>query len=172
MVPRPHYSENPSAFPLEGGCGCGQVRYRLERAPLVVHCCHCTLCQREGGSAFCINAVVEGEHVKALPPARATVPPSAVRVAEEPLPCGPPLPPAEGHEAVSLDLIRTPSESGFGHTIARCPTCRIAVWSNYAGAGPVFKFVKVGTLDRPWEIAPDVHSNYPPYAESPRRHTE
>ena len=40
---------------LEGGCACGEVRYRLASAPMFVHCCHCLNCQRHTGSAFVIN---------------------------------------------------------------------------------------------------------------------
>ena len=47
------------------------------------------------------------------------------------------------------DIVDTPSESGSGQKIARCPKCRIAVWSNYAGAGDAVHFVRVGTLDEP-----------------------
>jgi hypothetical protein len=50
----------------EGGCGCGQVRYRMEGAPLVVHCCHCRWCQRETGSAFALNAMIEADRVVVL----------------------------------------------------------------------------------------------------------
>jgi len=55
------------------------------------------------------------------------------------------------------DLVPTPSASGRGQVIARCPTCRIAVWSNYAGAGPLIRFVRVGTLDEPDRLPPDIH---------------
>ena len=55
------------------------------------------------------------------------------------------------------ELVHTPSESGRGQQVARCPKCRIAVWSHYAGAGPVTKFVRVGTLDDPDLLPPDVH---------------
>ena len=44
-------------LPLEGGCTCRAVRYRLLAAPLFVHCCHCRWCQRETGSAFALNAL-------------------------------------------------------------------------------------------------------------------
>jgi hypothetical protein len=44
---------------LEGGCACGAVRYRLATPPLFVHCCHCRDCQRQAGSAFAINALIE-----------------------------------------------------------------------------------------------------------------
>jgi hypothetical protein len=54
-------------------------------------------------------------------------------------------------------LVDTPSNSGRGQLIARCPTCKIAVWSNYAGAGSVVKFVRVGTLDNPDLLPPDIH---------------
>jgi hypothetical protein len=55
------------------------------------------------------------------------------------------------------DLVDTPSASGLGQKIARCPKCRIAVWSHYAGSGPVTKFVRIGTLDNPDLFPPDVH---------------
>src|SRR5688572_15686795 len=55
------------------------------------------------------------------------------------------------------ELVPTPSASGAGQLIARCPKCRIAIWSNYAGTGPVIKFVRVGTLDEPDLLPPDIH---------------
>ncbi|KAG7077434.1 glutathione-dependent formaldehyde-activating, partial [Colletotrichum scovillei] len=59
--------EDPSIFPLTGGCACGNIRYSLNAPPMVVHCCHCTSCQRETGTAFALNAVVEGDEVTLLP---------------------------------------------------------------------------------------------------------
>jgi hypothetical protein len=113
------------AFPIEGGCDCGTVRYRMLTAPLIVHCCHCRWCQRESGSAFALNAVIESARL--------------LNLGAEP------------------DLVDTPSASRRGQAIARCPRCRVAVWSHYAGAGPVISFVRVGTLDEPDRLAPDVH---------------
>ena len=55
------------------------------------------------------------------------------------------------------EVVNTPSASGAGQKIARCPICRVAVWSHYAGSGPVIKFVRVGTLDSPDLMPPDVH---------------
>jgi hypothetical protein len=52
--------------PLEGGCACGAVRYRLTSEPLFVHCCHCLNCQRQTGSAFVINVLIEAERVELL----------------------------------------------------------------------------------------------------------
>ena len=55
------------------------------------------------------------------------------------------------------EAVMTPSASGKGQKIWRCPRCRIAVWSNYAGAGDALRFVRVGTLDEPDRLPPDVH---------------
>jgi len=49
---------------LEGGCACGAVRYRLTSDPLFVHCCHCLNCQRQTGSAFVINLLIEADRVE------------------------------------------------------------------------------------------------------------
>jgi hypothetical protein len=49
---------------LEGGCACGEIRYRLTSTPLFVHCCHCSNCQRQTGSAFAINVLIEAERVE------------------------------------------------------------------------------------------------------------
>ena len=110
---------------LEGGCSCRHVRYRLLSGPLFVHCCHCTWCQRESGSAFALNAMIEADRVQLL--------------------------------AGDVEVVDTPSASGKGQKIARCPRCRIALWSTYAGAGPVVRFVRVGTLDDPDQLPPDIH---------------
>jgi hypothetical protein len=109
----------------EGGCDCRYVRYRMHGRPLFVHCCHCRWCQRETGSAFVLNAMIEADRVTL----------------------------ASGE----VDVVDTPSESGKGQRIARCPSCRIAVWSNYAGGGDAVRFVRVGTLDDPDRFPPQVH---------------
>jgi hypothetical protein len=54
-------------------------------------------------------------------------------------------------------VVNTPSNSGKGQKIARCPECRIALWSNYAGGGDAVRFVRVGTLDQPDRLPPDIH---------------
>lgn len=92
---------------------------------MVVHCCHCRWCQRETGSAFVLNAMIEAERVELL----------------------------QG----DVELIDTPSLSGKGQKIARCPTCRVALWSNYSGAGDLVRFVRVGTLEEPDRLPPDIH---------------
>jgi hypothetical protein len=115
----------PDRCPLEGGCDCRRLRYRLLSAPLVVHCCHCRWCQRESGSAFALNAMIETDRVSILR--------------------GDP------------DWVDTPTASGSGQLVARCPVCRIALWSHYSGAGRLIAFVRVGTLDTPDRVPPDIH---------------
>lgn len=114
-----------SPFPLEGGCDCRLIRYRMETRPLFVHCCHCRWCQRESGASFALNAMIESDRVTNL--------------------------------GAEPELVLTPSESGRGQHIARCPKCRVALWSHYSGSGPLVKFVRVGTLDAPDLLPPDVH---------------
>lgn len=55
------------------------------------------------------------------------------------------------------EVVNTPSASGKGQKISRCPLCRVALWSNYAGAGDAVRFVRVGTLDEPDRLPPDIH---------------
>jgi hypothetical protein len=55
------------------------------------------------------------------------------------------------------EVVLTPSNSGKGQKISRCPTCRLALWSNYGGGGDAVRFVRVGTLDEPDLFPPDVH---------------
>nr|WP_319485340.1 GFA family protein [uncultured Cohaesibacter sp.] len=112
-------------YPLTGGCSCGAIRYQIETAPMIVHCCHCTWCQRETGSAFVLNALIEAERVTLLK--------------------GAPV------------CVDTPSASGKGQKIWRCPHCQVALWSNYAGSGEKVRFVRVGTLDKPGALPPDIH---------------
>ena len=112
-------------YPIDGGCDCKAVRYRLESAPLFVNCCHCRWCQRESGSAFALNAMIESDRVTSL--------------------------------AGAPELVDTPSQSGAGQQIARCPKCRVAVWSHYGGAGPLLSFIRVGTLDDPDALPPGIH---------------
>jgi hypothetical protein len=66
---------------VEGGCACGEVRYRLTWPPLIVHCCHCLNCQRQTGSAFVINVLLESDRVESLgrPPDRVPVPRSGTK---------------------------------------------------------------------------------------------
>ena len=51
---------------LEGRCACGAVHYRLTSGPMFVHCCHCLDCQRQTGSAFVLNALIETDRIEVL----------------------------------------------------------------------------------------------------------
>ncbi len=57
----------------------------------------------------------------------------------------------------AVEIVHTPSFSGKGQKISRCPQCHVAVWSNYAAAGELMRFVRVGTLDEPDRFPPDIH---------------
>jgi len=107
----------------EGGCSCGAVRYRLASDPMFVHCCHCLNCQRQTGSAFVVNLLIEADRVELL--------------------AGDPEP------------VDAPRDDGSSQRIYRCPTCEVAIYSEY-GRSEV-RFVRAGTLDDPKGITPDVH---------------
>jgi hypothetical protein len=51
---------------MNGHCTCGDVHYKLTGDPMFVHCCHCRWCQRETGSAFVLNALIEANRVQLL----------------------------------------------------------------------------------------------------------
>lgn len=108
---------------LEGGCACRAVHYRLASAPMFVHCCHCRDCQRQTGSAFVLNALIEADRVAATGDVRP---------------------------------ISVPTDSGRPHDIYRCAACQTAIWSEYGGRSQI-RFVRVGTLDDPSALSPDVH---------------
>ncbi|WP_323769359.1 GFA family protein [Antarctobacter sp.] len=111
----------------QGGCGCGAVRYRVTSVPLIVHACHCRLCQRQTGSTNAVNALIEADRVIVL------------------------------SGTVEESLLDTPS--GRGQRIARCTSCKVALWSNYliTNQGDHMRFLRVGTLDDPALMSPDIH---------------
>ena len=111
------------SVPCEGGCACGAVRYRLMLAPLFVNCCHCLNCQRQTGSAFVINLLIETDRVELL--------------------AGVPEP------------VDVPRDGGGAQRIFRCPSCHVAVFSEYGR--PEVRFVRGGTLDDPSGVTPDAH---------------
>jgi hypothetical protein len=128
----------PDGSVFEGRCACGDVRYRLTSAPLIVHACHCSECQRLSGGAFAINAVIEADRVEIL-----------------------------AGDPVAVPVAGT---SGNPQPIYRCPRCQVALWSHYPGGGPKLSFVRVGTLDEPARLPPDVHiftSTKQPWLELP-----
>jgi hypothetical protein len=90
---------------------------------MFVHCCHCLNCQRQTGSAFVINLLLEADRMELL--------------------TGEPQP------------VDVPREDGSTQRIYRCPSCQVAVYSEYGR--PEVRFVRAGTLDEPSSVAPDVH---------------
>jgi len=99
----------------------------MTNSPLIVHCCHCRFCQQQSGASFAVNALIEAEEVELL--------------------------------SGSVDKIMTPSPSGKGQQIVRCAECKVAVWSNYyfSGLFERINFIRVGTLEDPDQLPPDVH---------------
>jgi hypothetical protein len=95
----------------------------MTSGPMIVHCCHCLDCQRQTGSAFVLNALIEADRVE-----------------------------VEGEVAPS----RMPTDSGQPHDIFRCPACGVALWSEYGGRSAI-RFIRVGTLEDPAQLPPDVH---------------
>ena len=113
-----------TAIEMRGGCTCGAVRYRLAEPPMFVNCCHCSWCQRETGSAFAINAIIETDQLEVTG---------------------------------AVEFVALPSASGKGQEVGRCPACKVAVYSHYAGARRSVAFVRVGTLENPGALSPDIH---------------
>jgi hypothetical protein len=114
----------------DGRCACAYVRYRMKSQPLIVHGCHCSWCQRQTGSSFAVNALIEADQVQLL----------------------------EGN----VTEVTVPSPSGNSQKISRCPNCQVALWSNYlifhnGLLGNAIHFIRVGTLDDPSRVTPDIH---------------
>jgi hypothetical protein len=90
---------------------------------MFTQCCHCLSCQRQTGSAFVINMLIEADRVDVL--------------AGEP------------------QAVEVPRDDGSAQRIHRCPTCQVAVFSEYTR--PELLFVRAGTLDEPSAVVPDAH---------------
>lgn len=113
----------------DGGCGCGFVRYRMNAQPMVVHCCHCSWCQRQSGSAFAVNALIEANRVECL----------QGEVAEVMVPS-----PSGANQRIS----RCP----------KCQVAVWSNYLVMGGGiGDAVRFIRVGTLDDPGKVTPHVH---------------
>ena len=115
----------PATVVRTGGCACGTVRYTLTNDPMIVHCCHCTDCQRLTGCAFVLNAWTE-EHQLTI---------------------------TQGEE--HLRTAQLVGGSGRPHRVTFCERCSTSLYSQYRP--PLSIFVRVGTLDDPQSMSPDVH---------------
>ncbi len=118
---------NNNSQTRDGGCTCGHVRYQVTSEPMIVHCCHCRGCQKNSGSSFALNALYEADRVELI--------------------------------SGEVEEVTVPTPSGTGQIITRCSKCKVAVWSNYnmGGLRERIRFIRVGTLDDPDQLPPDVH---------------
>ena len=112
---------------LEGHCACGGVRYRLSSLPMFVHCCHCRWCQRESGSAFIINALIESDRVIRLE--------GSVEEITTPSASG------KGQRIVRCSHCHVALWSHYA----------------YGPIGDLVAFVRVGTLVAPPKLPPEIH---------------
>lgn len=112
---------------MDGGCICGDVRYRISAKPYFVHCCHCRDCQRLSGSAFAINAMVEASNVRLLQGKTETI--------------NVPSPSGMGQLVVRCPNCKTAVWSHYGPANKKQKIC----------------FMRAGTLDDPEQIEPDIH---------------
>jgi len=111
----------------EGGCACGGVRYRVSSAPMIVHACHCRLCQRQTGSSHAVNALIEADRV------------------------------IVGFGRIEHTLLDTPSGRGqLIARCADCKTALWSNYLA-ADLGENLRFLRVGTLDEPGLMPADVH---------------
>ena len=118
----------PNEF-FTGGCTCGHVRYKMHSKPLIVHGCHCRLCQRQSGAAFAVNALVDASRVE--------------------------ITKGEVLEAT----VKSPSGMGqIIARCPKCQVAVWSNYLVFAGArGELVNFIRVGALDDPGQFPPDVH---------------
>lgn len=111
----------------DGGCTCGHARYQVASEPMIVHCCHCRGCQKNSDSAFALNALFEADRVELI--------------------------------SGEVEDVTVPTPRGTGQINTRCTKCKVAVWSiyNMGGLRERIRFIRVGTLDAPDQLPPDVH---------------
>ena len=110
-----------------GSCLCRNVSYCLTNRPLIIHCCHCTYCQRQSGSAFAINAYIETRYVKLIT--------GELENSKIPTSSG------SGQEIYRCNRCRVTTWSHY---------LSVKKPQN-------FVFIRVGTLDRPENFLPDIH---------------
>jgi len=113
----------------DGGCACGNVRYRMKSHPLIVHCCHCSWCQRQNGSAFAVNALIEADRVHLL----------------------------QGN-VVDVTVPSPSGKSQIISRCPNCQVALWSYYLVLLGGiGKAVKFIRAGTLDDPGRTPPDIH---------------
>ncbi len=118
-----------SSKSYQGGCCCGHTRYALHKSPLIVHACHCRLCQRQTGSTHVINLLIEANAVELLT--------------------------GRTHDI----LVMTPSGKGQKITRCNhCESALWSVYKRFDNIhGVSIRFVRGGTLDLPHLFPPDIN---------------
>lgn len=117
-------------FPaITGGCHCAAVRYRILTAPLFCYACHCIDCQKDTGSAFALHAVIEAFNIKVISETRPKL----------------------------LTLIQDPSKPQAKSRHSLCPKCGTVLWGNDPQWDHAVSNVRIGTLDFPGIMEPDMH---------------
>ena len=139
-------------FPaITGGCYCTAVRYRLLTAPLFCYACHCTDCQKATGSAFALHATIETYNISIISEKKPSL----------------------------TTTIPNPSKPQDVSRRALCSQCGTFLWGNDNPWGYAVSDVRIGTLDFPGIMEPDVHSfadsklgwiNLPPDAKTVKGH--
>ena len=113
---------------FDGGCSCGHVRYRMTSTPLIVHGCHCRMCQRQTGTSFAQNALIEANRVELLQ--------------------------GEIEECV----LETPSGSGQNIVrCPKCRVAVWSNYLVTGDGGKAINFIRAGTLNEPDRLPPDIH---------------
>ncbi|KAL3961930.1 hypothetical protein ACCO45_003453 [Purpureocillium lilacinum] len=169
------YADKKDLFPMHGGCACGHVRYQLRLPPILVHCCHCTDCQRQLGSAFAINAIVETDALVLVSdptePAAAGLLPDFARLTlatpchgtETGITANAHISKHQNDEAADKpQTIGRPSRHR-AHRVAHRPDHRLLPALPHGPLEPLRRrwpclaYLRVGTLDRAADVDPDVH---------------
>jgi hypothetical protein len=118
-------------FPaITGRCYCGAVKYRLLTSPLFCYACHCPDCQKATGSAFALHASIETYNIKIISDAKPAL--------------------------VTLNM--NPEKPEGTSRRALCQQCGTIFWGNDNPWGYAVSDVRIGTLDFPGIMEPDMHS--------------
>jgi hypothetical protein len=150
MRPRhrhPWRHEMPQTF--DGGCACGRVRYRLGSEPMFVHCCHCRDCQRQTGSAFVLNALIETDRVSII--------------ADKPRPIAVPTESGRPHDIYRCSACQTAVWSDYGHR----PGLRFVRVSTLDEPSALRPDVHIYTRSKlPWVVLPKDLPTFPAYYDA------
>lgn len=123
-------------FPaITGRCYCGNVKYRLLTSPLFCHACHCPDCQKATGSAFTLYASIESYNISIISEAKPmfTTPDTDLSKSKD-------------------------NQAKGGPRNAQCQQCGTIFWGNDNPWGYAVSDIRVGTLDYPDIMEPDMHS--------------